>query len=122
LHRILSISYNKIGDVLAARQDLKGALEQYRKSLGMFVALARRDPANTWWERHMAVAQNRLGDLLLKNNEPAAALAAHRKSHGIYKQLAARDPSNAQWQTDLAGSCGALGAIAHEQSPETRRH
>ena len=45
--RDLSVSHDKIGDVLVAQGDRAGALAAYRQSLAIAEALAARDTANT---------------------------------------------------------------------------
>ena len=54
--RDLSISQNKIGDVLVAQGDGPGALVAYRRGLAIREALAARDPANTQWQTDVAVS------------------------------------------------------------------
>ena len=44
--RDLSVSYNKMGDVLVAQGDLAGALKSYRDSLAIRDKLAKADPGN----------------------------------------------------------------------------
>ena len=61
--RDLSVSHNKIGDVLAAQGDGPGALAPYRKALAIRDALAARDPANAQWRTDVAVSCARLGAL-----------------------------------------------------------
>ena len=45
--RDLSVSHDKIGDVLLSQGDLDGALAAYRAALAIRETLARRDPGNT---------------------------------------------------------------------------
>ncbi|MDF0668461.1 MAG: hypothetical protein P0119_20625 [Nitrospira sp.] len=59
--RDLSVSHNKIGDVLVAQGDGPGALTAYRKGLAIGEALAARDPANTQWQNDVAVSCAKLG-------------------------------------------------------------
>src|SRR3954467_882144 len=49
--RNLSVSYNKIGDVLVAQGNLPEALKAYRDSRDIAERLARADPANAGWQR-----------------------------------------------------------------------
>ncbi len=55
--RDLSVSHNKIGDVLLAQGDLQGALNAYRESLGVAERLAAADPSNAGWQRDLSVSQ-----------------------------------------------------------------
>lgn len=59
--RDLSVSYNKIGDVLTAQGDARAALAAYREGLSIREALAARDPANSRWQLDLAVSCAKLG-------------------------------------------------------------
>ena len=60
--RDLSVSQNKIGDVLVAQGDLPAALTAYRASLGIAEALAKRDGGNTQWQRDLVVSYVKLSE------------------------------------------------------------
>ena len=59
--RDLSVSHDRIGDVLVAQGDGPGALAAYRTGLAIREALAARDPANMQWQVDVAVSYSRLG-------------------------------------------------------------
>ncbi|MGE0645457.1 MAG: DUF4062 domain-containing protein [Nitrospira sp.] len=59
--RDLSVSQNKIGDVLVAQGDGPGALTSFRKGLAIREGLAARDPANAQWQVDVAVSCAKLG-------------------------------------------------------------
>jgi tetratricopeptide (TPR) repeat protein len=99
--RDLSVSHDKVGDVLMAAGDRDGALAAHRASLGIRETLARRDPGNAEWQRDLSVSENKIGDVLLAQGDRDGALAAHRASLAIAETLARRDPGNAEWQRDL---------------------
>ncbi|HUH08794.1 MAG TPA: hypothetical protein VML96_13420 [Egibacteraceae bacterium] len=61
--RDLSVSQDRIGDVLGAQGDGPGALAAYRQGLGIAEALAARDPANTQWQMDVVGSCARLGTL-----------------------------------------------------------
>ncbi len=61
--RDLSVSHEKIGDVLVAQGDGAGALQAYRASLAIRETLAARDPANAQWQVDLAVSCAKLGTL-----------------------------------------------------------
>ena len=63
--RDLSVSHNKIGDVLVAQGDGAGALAAYRKGLEICEVLAGRDPANALWQTDLAVSCSKLGGVEL---------------------------------------------------------
>jgi tetratricopeptide (TPR) repeat protein len=109
--RDLSVSQNRIGDVLVAQGDRAGALAAYRAALAIAEALARRDPANTEWQRDLSVSQNKIGDVLVAQGDRAGALAAYRVGLAIREALARRDPANTEWQRDLSVSQDRIGDV-----------
>jgi hypothetical protein len=48
--RDLSVSYDRIGDVLVAQGDRAGALKSYRDGLAIRERLAQADPGNAEWQ------------------------------------------------------------------------
>ncbi len=109
--RDLSVSHNKIGDVLVAQGDGPGALTAYRKGLAIREALAARDPANTQWQRDLSVSHDRIGDVLVAQGDGPGALTAYRTGLAIRETLAKRDPGNTQWQRDLSVSHERIGDV-----------
>jgi hypothetical protein len=71
--RDLSVSHNRIGDVLVAQGDLVAALTAFRKSLAIAEALAGRDAANTQWQRDLSISHNRIGDVRVAQGDLGAA-------------------------------------------------
>jgi len=117
--RDLSVSHEKIGDVLAAQGDGAGALQADRKSLAICEGLTTRNPANTDWQRGLSVSHIKFGDVLVGHGDGAGALQAYRKSHAIAEALAVRDPSNAGWQRDLMVSYCRMAQSAETTDPAT---
>ena len=117
--RDLSVSYNKVGDVRAARGDRDGALKAYEDGLGIRKALAEHDPKNAQWQRDLSVSYEKIGDISAARGDRDGALKAYEDGLGIVNALAGRDPNNAEWQTDLVVSAwkianvGAPDACAH---------
>ena len=60
--RDLSVSHNKIGDVLVEQGDTAGALKAYRDSLAIRERLAASDASNSQWQRDLLVSHFRLAD------------------------------------------------------------
>ena len=54
--RDLSVSYEKVGDVLVAQGKLQEALEAYQQSLAIAKRLAEQDKTNSGWERDLIVS------------------------------------------------------------------
>ncbi len=100
--RAISISLNKIGDVLLATDDIPGALEHYRASLAVIQTLVARDATNTLWQRDLSISHARIGDVLLPAGDVPNALTEYQQALDIALALAKTDPTNADWQLDLA--------------------
>jgi tetratricopeptide (TPR) repeat protein len=99
--RDLSVSHNKIGDVLVSQGDGPGALAAYQAGLTTAEGLEKRDPANTQWQRVLSASKIRIGDVLVTQGDGPGALAAYQAGLTIAEGLAKRDPANTQWQHDL---------------------
>jgi tetratricopeptide (TPR) repeat protein len=113
--RDLSISYNKIGDVLSAQGKLEEAITAYRDSLGIAKRLAAQDPSNAQWQHDLSISYERIGDVLSAQGKLEEAVTAYRDSLDIRQRLAAQDPSNAQWQRDLSVSYNKIGDVLRAQ-------
>ncbi len=109
--RDLSVSHNKIGDVLVAQGNLAQALESYRASLAIFERLAGADPGNAGWQRDLSVSHDKIGDVLVAQGNLAQALESYRASLAITERLAGADPGNAGWQRDLSVSHDKIGDV-----------
>ncbi|MBS0551034.1 MAG: tetratricopeptide repeat protein [Proteobacteria bacterium] len=109
--RDLSVSHNKIGNVLVAQGDGAGALAAYRKGHEIFKSLVAHDPANTGWQRDLSVSHEKIGDVLVAQGDGVGALAAYRKGHEIVETLAGHDPANTKWQRDLSVSHEKIGDV-----------
>ncbi len=118
--RDLSISQEKIGDVLVAQGNLPEALAAYRASLGIADRLAKADPGNAGWLRDLSVAHNKIGDVLIAQGNLPEALTAYRASLAIRDRLAKADPGNAGWQRDLAISHGRVAMVLAQQQERER--
>ncbi len=102
--RDLSVSYNKVGDVLVAQGNLPEALKSFRDSLAIRDRLAKADPGNAGWQRDLSVSYDKIGDVLVAQGNLPEALKSFRDSLAIADRLAKADPGNAGWQRDLSVS------------------
>ena len=109
------------GDVLMAQGDVPGALAAYQAGLTIREGLAKRDPANTQWQRDLSVSQEKIGDVLVAQGDGPGALAAYQAGLTIAEGLAKRDPANTQWQVDVAVSCARLGSLDSLVSMQQRK-
>jgi tetratricopeptide (TPR) repeat protein len=109
--RDLSVSYEKIGDVLSAQGDLAGALKAFRASLEIRERLAGQDPSNTGWQRDLSLSLGKIGEVNYTMGILGDALANYQESLAILRRLAMQDPSNSQWRRDLALSLVKIGEV-----------
>jgi tetratricopeptide (TPR) repeat protein len=100
-----------MGDVLVKQGDGPGAQAAYQAGLRIAEDLAKRDPANTEWQRDLSVSHNRMGDVLVKQGDGPGALAAYQAGLRIREDLAKRDPANTEWQRDLSVSQEKMGDV-----------
>jgi tetratricopeptide (TPR) repeat protein len=64
--RDLSVSYNKIGDVLVAEGKFLEALDVYRQSLKIRQTLAELDKTNIGWKEDLIVSLYKVGTTIAK--------------------------------------------------------
>jgi hypothetical protein len=100
--RDLSVSYNKVGDVLVEQGNLPEALNAYRDSLAIRERLAKSDPGNAGWQRDLYAALWFVADAEIRSGEQADALEKLLRAKEIMEGLAKADPGNAGWQRDLS--------------------
>jgi hypothetical protein len=53
---VLSLAYNRVGEVLAAQGKLEDAQAAYGEELAISGALVEKAPSNAGWQRDLAVA------------------------------------------------------------------
>jgi tetratricopeptide (TPR) repeat protein len=72
----LSISYERLGDLMAAQNRLDDALAAYRESLNIRHNLTVDDAVNSSWQRDLSISYERVGDVLATKGrqDDAAAL------------------------------------------------
>jgi tetratricopeptide (TPR) repeat protein len=95
--RDLSVSDDKIGDVLVAQGNLPEALKSFRDGLAIRDRLAKTDPGNAGWQRDLSVSDNNVGDVLKAQGNLPEALKSFRDALAIRDRLAKIDPGNAVW-------------------------
>jgi tetratricopeptide (TPR) repeat protein/uncharacterized membrane protein HdeD (DUF308 family) len=84
--RDLSVSYDRVGDVLKDQGDLAGALKSYRDSLAIREQLAKSDPSNAGWQRDLSVSYDNIGNVQNAQGDLDHAIAD-------YTQAIQLDPS-----------------------------
>ena len=64
--RDLSVSYDKVGDVLVAQGKLQEALEAYQQDLAIVKRLAEQDKTNSDWQRDLIVSLYKVATTMAK--------------------------------------------------------
>jgi tetratricopeptide (TPR) repeat protein len=105
----LSISHQRVGNILAMSGQREQALQAFRTSLEISEKLAADDPGNTQVRQDLAVSYNKVGDMLAGAGLREQALAAYRKSLAVIEKLAADEPDNTLWKRHLATSWEYIG-------------
>ncbi len=109
--RGLSVSYEKVGDVLVAQGNLPEALKSFRDGLAIRDRLARVDPGNADGQRDLSVSYEKVGDVLVAQGNLPEALKSFRDQLAIADRLARAEPGNADWQRDLSVSYDRIGDV-----------
>ena len=99
--RDLSVSYNKVGDVLVAQGNLPEALKSYRDSLAIRDRLARADPGNAEWQRDLSISLGRVAETLLKLDRKAEARPLAERALAQLRSAIARMPDDPRLTRDL---------------------
>ena len=113
--RGLSMSYEKVGDVLVAQGNLPEALKSFRDGLAIRDRLAHADPGNVGWQRDLSVSYEKVGDVLTAQGNLPEALKSFRDGLAIRDRLARADPDNAGWQRGLSVSHDRIGDVLMAQ-------
>ena len=109
--RDLSVSHDRIGDVLVARATCRRRWQAYRASLAIESAWPRPTPAMPAGSATSRCRTNKIGDVLVAQGNLPAALEAYQASLAISERLAKADPGNAGWQRDLSVSHDKIGDV-----------
>lgn len=99
--RDLSVSHNRIGDVLVAQGNLPAALDSYKAALAIADRLAKADPGNAGWQRDLALSLGRVGTVEVRQGARASALKAFHEGRDIIVRHKAQAPDNAMLPKDL---------------------
>ena len=112
LRRDLSVTCDRIGDILFSKGETEEALASYEKGLAIAEELARKDgKSNLELHRDLSVSYDRIGDLLDKKGDLAGALTHFKKGLAIAKALSRQDPENKAWAWDLSASYERVGDV-----------
>ena len=97
----MSVSLNKIGDVLLCQGQTDAALERYQQGLEHREALLASDPGSAQARRDVSVSFDRIGDVLVRQGQTDAALERYQQGLEHREVLLARDPGSAEARRDV---------------------
>jgi tetratricopeptide (TPR) repeat protein len=84
----LSVSYERVGDVLKAQGNLPEALQSFRDEFAIQDRLVKSDPGNADWQRALSVTYRKIGDVLKAQGNLPEALKSYRDSLAIRERPA----------------------------------
>jgi eukaryotic-like serine/threonine-protein kinase len=118
LRQELAGCYESLGDLQghSGRSNLgdpTGAMENYRKAIGLYQALLAAEPKNQAARRGVAVLQIRMGDLLVRD-DLKAAMNDYRSALPTIQDLSAADPTNADASRLLAVAYQKVGSALED--------
>ena len=109
--RDLSVSYERLGDLLRALGQGETARGYYEKDLAIAERLAGAEPDRADYQRDLSVSYNKLGDLLRALGQGETARGYYEESLAIRERLAGAEPDRADYQRDLSVSYNKLGDL-----------
>ena len=121
--RDLSISYERLGDLMVTLGRGDDALRFFQQSLDIATRLATTEPDRADYQRDLSISYNKLGDLMVTLGRGDDALRFFQQSLDIATRLATTEPDRADYQRDLSISYERLGdlkAAAGELSDAVR--
>lgn len=116
--RDLSISYEKIGDILAKQGqpgNIVAALDHYNREREILEELLKASPDSAQAARDVSVSLEKLGDLLVLRGQPGdadTALKHYTRYLEIGEKLLQANPDSAQVARDMWVSCWKLAQFA----------
>jgi tetratricopeptide (TPR) repeat protein len=109
--RDLSVSYNRLGDLMGTLGNGEAAREYFQKGLDIRERLAGAEPQRADYQRDLSVSYEKLGDLMGTLGNGEAAREYYEKDLDIAERLAGAEPRRADYQRDLSVSYEKLGNL-----------
>jgi len=110
--RDLTISYNKLGDLMRTVGRGEDATRLYQDALDIARRLAEAEPDRADYQRDLSISYNKLGDLMRDVGRGEDATRLHQDALDIARTLAEAEPDRADYQRDLSISYTTLGILA----------
>jgi tetratricopeptide (TPR) repeat protein/tRNA A-37 threonylcarbamoyl transferase component Bud32 len=116
--RDLAAGLSRLGTVQLRLGDTRAALDNYRRSLGIFRKLGDAGGGDAPAQRDLYLSHMKVGDVLLQQGDTKGALDEYRASLGITRKLAAANPRDGQAQRDVATAHEKVGDALLRQGDE----
>lgn len=104
VRRFIGVMHERMGAMLALRNDAAGAIAEYQRSAAIRVPMAAESPNDTNLARDAAIAYEKLGSAMVASGDVTAALVNRQKSLELFRSLLDADPKNVLAQHSLAVS------------------
>jgi tetratricopeptide (TPR) repeat protein len=105
----------RLGEILAARGNLLGALGEEGTALAVAQEESRSRPNDPEWQRDLSVSHEKVGDVLVAQGDLPEALKSYLSDQAIMERLTRADSTNTAWQLDLGISNERIGDIQMAQ-------
>ena len=119
LQRDLAVAYRRIGDIQGGTLgsnlgDTDGAIQSYRKALGILETLLRSDSADAGTRRDVASVSLALSQLTFDQGDVAASLTATDRARALLEPLARSDTTDRRLRLELSAVYDHLGVLRLE--------
>jgi hypothetical protein len=112
VQRDVSISHEKIGNLLDRSGNPAGALAQYRQCLVIDTRMAENDPGSAQEQSDCAETHENISRMLIKLGDLTGALVSENLARELREGVAAKDEKNVVVRGDLAANYQELGEIS----------
>jgi serine/threonine protein kinase/Flp pilus assembly protein TadD len=112
----LALSYQNLGSLKLAENDLPGAEAACRQAIALLDELAAATPSVLKYRFQAAVCRNNRGQILTRLGQPGDACEQFRRAADALRELAAGHPDNVEFQNGLGGVLNNLGGVLRQSS------
>jgi tetratricopeptide (TPR) repeat protein len=109
--RDLSVSYNKVGDLMGRLGEGEQARQFYQKALEIAERLVRQEPERADYLRDLSVSYNKMGYLMGTLGEGEQARQFFQKALELRERLVRQEPERADYLRDLSVSYERMGDL-----------
>jgi tetratricopeptide (TPR) repeat protein len=106
-----AVAESNAADVLFAMKRFDEALDRERRSLAVYEAQARTDPANAAAQNDLAIGYSKIAQLLEAVGKTTEGLAEQQRATDIHRRLVARDPGSSAMKRELASDHNREGTL-----------